>query len=140
MARGVEGGGIEPEAIDCSPEKVVLVRAKKAARRRLIMFPLLEGVDLAPCIGDVADGNDLGEEGKGSRDWARHVCGLTRVVSDKLDSVLEWAKLGFGGLVEDGKFLGGGEDVAEVVTGCCKGENVWDGGARLKDLEDELIG
>ena len=38
-------------------------------------------------------------------------------MSEDLNDVLEGPELGFGGLVEDGEFLGGGKDFVEMAAG-----------------------
>ena len=115
VARVVEGARVQPETVDGAAEGVPLGRGEQPAVAEVV-FPFLGRVDVFPFLGYAAHFEELVQEREGGGHGADEVCGLAGVVGDELDGVLQGAELGFGGAVEDGETLGGGEDGAEVVA------------------------
>lgn len=66
------------------------------------------------------------------------MCWLAGVVRQQLCNVLQWPKLGFGGIFENGEFLRGRVNVAEAVAGGGECKYVGDGVAGKEDLENQF--
>lgn len=115
VASVVEGARVQPETVDGAAEGVAFGGGEEAAVTEVV-FPFLDGVDVFPFLGYAAHFEELVQERKGGGHGADEVRGLAGVVGDELDGVLQGAKLGFGGVVEDWETLGCAEDGAEAVT------------------------
>lgn len=77
----MEGARVEPGTVDCSAEPIVLFACQEAAAL-VIVFPLLEWVDVAPLLGYAAVTDDLLEQSSGESNVANDVCWLASIVRE----------------------------------------------------------
>lgn len=128
----MERAGIEPGAVKCSAEAVVLL-ARKETATLVVVLPLLEGIDMAPLLSYTAVACHLLKQSSRERNIADYVCRLTGIMGEQLGEVFQRPKLCFGNGLKHREALGRSRNTAKAAAGGGKSEDIGDAVARKED-------
>ena len=138
VLRIVEGGCVQPDAVEGTAEAVLFRGCKEPAGRAVGASPFRNWVDGRPCVGHSPNDKYAGQKSDGK--WGtrpRDVGRLAGIVCHERDGVREGAELCFGGSKENLKALGR-KNGMQPSTGSCKAQNFRYRGTGLKYMENKL--